>query len=958
LFINGLTMAATHKSLFQLITLLALLMWAAVSSTSLLAQPSAATPQGKPGKDYLEGRVIFKMKSAADPMAKSLNPAMAGFTAALQQINPQQVSRMFPEQQPPQKSLRSDGMAYVDLSRIFYMELPEGIGVDEAIELLISTGQVEYANHWVLPQTFFQPDDPFTGSQYYLGKTKAFDAWGVCRGDSTVVIAIIDTGIDLNHPDLKTNIAYNYNDPINGADSDNDGYIDNFHGWDLADGDNMPQYDANAHGVHVAGIAAAGTHNGTGMAGVGFNSRLLPVKISDADGRLVKSYEGIVYAADQGAKVINCSWGGAMSAGQFGQDIINYAVINRDAVVIAAAGNSNNLVRIFPASYNNVLSVAATDINDNKWINSTYNKQVDLSAPGANIFSTWPNGSYVASSGTSMAAPVVSGAAALLRSHFPGYSALQIAAQLKVTTDNIDTIPANLDYAGLMGTGRVNIYRALTETHHPFLQFVRMQHPREYYQLFNPGETFELGVEFKNLLATAENLSARLSVQSGFIEIISDVSFLGQVEHLALANNFSTPFVIKIKENIPSSREEIFTISFFNKDGVYAGQQNFSMTFNLDYVNISQGYIKTTINSKGNIGYNYPNYNQGQGLLFNNINQNISMITCAGFMAATSTSKVADNIYGAMENSFSNAFFSLENARVVANPAKGDILVKGSFNDSLAGSFRMGIKVDYRIYGFNTTPLEKILIIEYDVINHSGASMPGFYAGFFADWVIQDVRNHRAAFDAENRMGYSFSANGGSFAGVQLLSHSSIRHYAFDNQGFGGSLKITDGFTSFEKYTAMRSTRDNAGFFDKDNDISTLVSAGPFNFAAQDTIKIAFALVAGDHLNDLKANAQLASLIYSGKFSSSDDLNNNKLLKLIAHPNPSSGFLNIRFDAGHANGAEIIIYDMQAKEIYRHRLSGGPMVKHTIDITQWKNGMYIVQVKTAETVESLRVIKQ
>lgn len=949
-------MAAKHKSLIRLIIPVVLLLWAATFPTALMS--SSATPYGIPGKDYLEGRVIFKMKSTADPMAKSLSPEMAGFTAALQQINPQQVSRMFPQQRPPQKSMRSDGMAFVDLSRIYSMELPAGVSVDEAIKMLISSGQVEYAQPWVIPQTFFEPDDPFIGSQYYLEKTKAFDAWGLCRGDSTVVIAIIDTGIDLNHPDLKDNLAYNYNDPINGADSDNDGYIDNFHGWDLAEGDNTPQYDVNAHGVHVAGIAAAGTHNGTGMAGVGFVSRLLPIKVSDADGRLVKSYEGIVYAADQGAKVINCSWGGAMSAGQFGQDIINYAVINRDAIVIAAAGNSNNLVRIFPASYDNVLSVAATDINDNKWSGSTYNKQVDLSAPGANIFSTWPNGSYIASNGTSMAAPVVSGAAALLRSYFPDYSALQIAAQLKVTTDNIDTIPANLEYAGLMGTGRLNIYRALTETHHPFLQFVRMQHPTEHYQLFNPGETFELGVEFKNLLASAENLMAKISVNSEFIEIIADNSSLGHVAHNALANNFSTPFVIKIKENIPSSHEEIFTISFFDKDGVYAGQENFSMTFNLDYVNISEGYIKTTINSKGNIGYNYPNYNQGQGLLFDNVNQNISMITSAGFMAATSTSKVADNIYGAIENSFSNAFFSLENARIVANPAKGDVLIKGSFNDSLAGSFRMGIKVDYRIYGFNTSPLEKILILEYDILNQSGAPLPGFYAGFFADWVIQDVRNHRAAFDAENKMGYSFSANGGSFAGLQLLSHTNIRHYAFDNQGFGGSLKINDGFTSFEKYTAMRSTRDNAGFFDKDNDISTLISAGPFNFGVQDTIRIAFSLVAGDHLNDLRANAQLATLIYSGKFTSSPNVITEKLMKLRVHPNPSSGLLKIEFDAGLVADAEIIIYDLQAREIYRHQIADGHKVSHTTDISHWKKGVYIVQVKTVDKVESLRVVKQ
>jgi len=917
-------------------------------------------PEGISSEDYVKGKIIFKVKEELNHFIKGNKIESDVFELTLKKIEAQQTRKIFPNHLPPAKSHHLNGQPYSDLSRIFQTDVPAGFSLEKAINELYQTGMVEYAQPWYIPQPLYEPDDPFIESQYYLNNIKAYDAWEIEQGDTTIVIAITDTGIDLLHPDLVNNIAYNYDDPINGTDTDNDGYPDNFQGWDIAENNNDPQWDVNAHGVHVAGIAGAQANNGTGMAGVGFNSKILPIKISDPDGRLVRAYEGIVYAADKGAQVINCSWGGAMSPGQFGQDIINYAVLNRDAVVIAAAGNSNNSVRIYPASYINAMSVAATNIDDHKWDGSSYGKLVDLSAPGAGIFSTWPNGSYVASNGTSMAAPVVAGAAALLRAHFPEYNALQIAAQLKVTTDIIDTIPENEDYAGLMGTGRLNIYRALTETHHPYLLFTGLEHSMEHYQLFNPGESFELGAEFFNLLATAENMSAVLSTQSNHIEILQDEAVMGEIQHNQAANNFSNPFIVKLLEDIPASHEATFTISFFNELGIYAGEQNFNMTFNLDYVDFETDILSTTINSRGNIGYNYPNFNQGVGFLYSGTNQNRTLLDAAGFVAGISTSAVVDNIYGPMEDSFTNSFGSVENARMVANSDLGDILIKGSFNDSVAGEKKIGLKVDYRIYAFNDAPLNKFIILEYDIINTSDESKPGFYAGFYADWVIQDVRNHRASFDPDNNMGYAFSANGGSFTGVSLLSHSQTRHYAFDNQGFGGSLKINDGFTSFEKYTAMKSTRENAGFFDIDNDISSLISTGPFNLQQQDTLKVAFAILAGDHLNDLQNSARLASLIYNGDFLSTQDGRNPAFIpNLKSYPNPFTNELSARFLQHSPGKAEIYVYDISGRQIYHHLENNSAVgeINHTINTSVWKNGTYIIQIVTPDYSQSFKAIK-
>jgi serine protease len=922
--------------------------------------PVFSMPENITVDDFYPGHIIFKLKEEARQWSKSDEITLELFQDLLKELKAEDTRKIFPGHTPPLKSIHYSGQPYADLSLIYQTGIPETESLEYAINRLYATGLVEYAQPRYLPHLLYQPNDPFIGSQYYLNTIKAFDAWAIEQGDTNMVIAILDTGIDLFHPDLINDIAYNYDDPINGEDSDNDGYVDNFYGWDLGENDNFPQYNVNAHGVHVAGIAGASTDNGTGMAGVGFKSRMLPIKISDADGRLVRAYEGIVYAADQGAQIINCSWGGAISPGQFGQDIINYAVLNKDAVVIAAAGNSNNQVRIYPASFANSMSVAATNSQDIKWDGSSFGNLVDISAPGAGIFSTWTNGSYISSSGTSMAAPVVAGAAAILRSHFPEYSALQIAAQLKVSTDIIDTLPQNLPYQGLLGTGRLNLYRALTEDHHPYIMLSQFEYPAEYYQLFNPGETFALGAQFRNLLATASNITAVISTTSGHIEILSDQAVLGTIQHMETADNFDEPFILRIKETMPPSQEVNFTISFFTQEGAFAGRQNFSITFNLDYINVHANQIQTTINSKGNIGYNYPNYNQGLGFLYSNANQSRTLIKCAGFVAGISTAKVVDNIWGPVENSFSNRFYPHENARISDDPPMGDLHISGVFSDTLAEMSKVGIRVYYDIYAFSQSPLDKFLILEYSIVNTSGVNLPGFYAGFFADWTLQDIRNHRASFDPENQMGYAFSANGGNFTGIQLLSHNNLFHYAFDNQGFGGSIRINNGFTSFDKYTAMRSNRNSAGFFDKDNDISTLVSTGPFIIQPNDTLHVAFALLAGDHINDLKASAQLAALIYSGEdpLSNSDPFHDNFQLK--AFPSPADELINVSYATGSPGPVEIRIYDMKAQLQYYEKTDYLPTGRHTntINTSQWPAGTYIFQLIHENEVQSLKFSKK
>ncbi|MFW5757421.1 MAG: S8/S53 family peptidase [Bacteroidota bacterium] len=920
-------------------------------------RPYFTMPSQSDSNQFEEDKVIFKMKSSWGEYCKANEISLDRFKNFQKTLGVHSVQKMFPRHAPPLKQKHSSGQDYADLSNIYTMQVPDSVSLERAINDLYATGLVEYAQLYVVPENLYVPDDPFADSQYYLENIQAYEAWDIQQGDTSIVIAITDTGIDLLHPDLVGSIAYNYDDPINGEDSDNDGYVDNFHGWDTGENDNDPQYDENAHGVHVSGAAAATPDIGTGIAGVGFSSRLLPVKISDADGRLVGSYQGIVYAADQGADVINCSWGSTLSPGQFGQDIINYAVLNRNAVVVCATGNSDNELKLYPASYKNSLSVAATDVNDVKWSGSSYGSSVDLSAPGANVYSTWPNGSYIPGNGTSFAAPQVAGAAALLKAQFPDYNALQIMAQLKVTTDNIDTIPDNQPYTGLMGTGRLNVYKALSDTTKPYLLLTQLEHSEDYYQQFNPGESFELGAEFLNLLAPSQNLNAVLSSKSDFVDIVSQNSFLGEFDHLQSSNNFSDPFMIAISDSMPPSQEVEFTISFYTHEGQFAGRQNFSITFNLDYVDLITERISTTVNSKGNLGYNYPDFNQGLGFIVENANQNRSMLSCAGFVAGNSASAVVDNIYGAMEDSFSNLFVPSENARMKEDTGLGDSRVAGSFNDSLAESKRLGIHVDYNVFSFDSEYLSNFLILEYKVVNGSEDNIPGFYAGFFADWQLQDVKNHRAAFHQELNMGYAFSATGGDFTALQLINHDNINHYAFDNQGYGGSLRIDNGFTSFEKYTAMKSSRDNAGFFDVDNDISTLISAGPFNFLKGDTLTFAFALIAGANINEIENSAINARQIYNGEFLN-DQIRTASDTKIRVFPNPAvDKVIHISMGDQIHNPLKIQIFDMNGK-LHHHQYLNTYQTEESLfslRLDGLPSGFYILKIESEKGVVNKKI---
>jgi len=305
---------------------------------------------------------------------------------------------------------------------VFILEVPENQMEEKISELrnLSGVGLVEPDYPVQALDTF--PNDPSFPSQYGLTAIRAPQGWDISTGSASVTIAILDSGVDLTHLDLAGKILQ---------------------GYDFVNNDNVP-FDDYGHGTHVTGIAAALGNNGLGVAGVSWGARILPVKVLDGSGNGTFSgvAAGIIWATDQGAQIINMSLGGT-GFSQILQDAVSYAD-SRGVLMIAASGNSGSNFVFYPAHFSQVMAVAATDASNQRTSFSNYGAEVEIAAPGVNIISLWPGG-YNTLSGTSMAAPYVSGLAAVLF----GYenNAATIRNDLKASA--LDIPPAGFDiYTG------------------------------------------------------------------------------------------------------------------------------------------------------------------------------------------------------------------------------------------------------------------------------------------------------------------------------------------------------------------------------------------------------------------------------------------------------------------------------------------------------------------------------
>lgn len=878
--------------------------FASVSRVVLTNSPavsaSAVPRKTRQNSRYLPGAVIVKLRETSGSLSKS-SFGVGALDQFVQRYGTQSVSRVFPDGRSPLEA------GNVDLARFYVVRYSSPVDAFTAAEEISQQPGVEYAEPWfvyaVNDEKVFTPNDPSLNKQWSLRRIHADAAWDISQGDTSVVLAIVDTGVQTDHPDLAANIWHNpgetgtdaqgHDKRFNNIDDDNDGKVDDWQGWDFVggdftnpagDNDPSPKGSNTSHGTHVSGIASAVTDNSIGIAGVGVRCRILPVKASgDNDFRgpegtalIQAGYEGIVYAAQMGANVINCSWGGA-GYSTFEQDMVNYTS-GLGALIVAAAGNGGYSADpqvparpeepIYPASYDNVFSVAATDSADRRTYYTSYGVNVDASAPGGiptgtgdfglGIYSTLYPSTYEVEAGTSQASPHVTGLAGLVKARFPSFNGQQIAEQIRMNCDDISS--QNPGFDGKLGAGRINAYRALADSMSPGIRMTALAVSDSAGGNNNgspePDETIDLVGTFVNYLRPT-TAAAQLAISSADtnVQILSGSFTIGAVPTLGTASNYGTPFRFHINPHVPIATTALFKLSIID---VNAAQiiQYFTVFLYPSYATHNVNNVLTTLTNNGNIGfYDFPSNQRGVGFIYNGVNQ----LYEAGLMVGYSSTRLVDvvrNEAGEQDQDFvSPQVYKLRTPGTVSDQDGSSV-----FTDDLApAANKLAVQIKTHSYAFAFRPNRDFVLLRYDIKNTSGSPISNLYAGIFSDWDVHSPLNSPAdtdanyfdhnmsSFDASRSLGYMwYNQTGSTYCGVRALEGAA---------GYFPLKRDSIYPNRASKWTWLSSGQRTASGV---SDYHFVVSSGPYSLPAGATKIVAFAMVGGTDLPGLQASADAA----------------------------------------------------------------------------------------------------
>ncbi len=499
---------------------------------------------------------------------------------------------------------------------LYKITIKDNKRIEQALDTIRKDENVLWADFVTINYLKYTPNDELYNQLWYITKTETDQVWDFVRDTSDILVAITDSGIKWNHPDLKENIWINPEEAVganinwdngtftgNGSDDDYNGKTDDLMGWDFFSNDNNPMQNwvNNYHGTHVAGCASAEGDNGIGTVGPAFNARLLNCKgasnSSDSNG-ISAGYQQITYAADMGADIINASWGGEAYNLNYANTYINYAH-NYGSFVVVAAGNANQIhgngYIDAPADCPNAFCVAATAQNDTKADFSDYGEPIDISAPGVGIYSSIiDNDGWGSAQGTSMASPVVAGIAALVKAVHPELTPTTLRQRIEATADYIDDI--NAGYEGLLGAGRINAYTAVLYDLVPKITVVDQELTEiegDNDGVPNPGETISLKVKLTNhqdlstgiSWANSTNTNITLRCDYPGVVIVDSTATVGNIIAGTFVWNDDAPFSFTTTSDITTSPIEftIFVESNQDQQIPYFKEISFPITLSLTY---------------------------------------------------------------------------------------------------------------------------------------------------------------------------------------------------------------------------------------------------------------------------------------------------------------------------------------------------------------------------------------
>ncbi|MFA7289926.1 MAG: S8 family serine peptidase [Melioribacteraceae bacterium] len=868
---------------------------------------------------YLSGKLIVKLKEGN---SKEILPSLKSFG-----IN--EIKNKFTEQ--TSALLKGENI----FSRVYEADLDNNIDPIDASKKLRKIKEIEYAEPHYVYRITYDPNDSLynQAKQEQLKRVFAPQAWEITKGDTNVVIGIVDTGVEWSHPDLAANIKINRKEiPNNVIDDDNNGFIDDYRGWDFGGLNNSPDNDpredysaANGyHGTHVAGIASAVSDNFIGIASLGFNSKILCVKASSDSRRdmhgypfILYGFEGIKYAADNGAKVINCSWGG-YSSSVYELEIINYA-ISKGALVVAANGNEGKLDAFYPASYPGVLAVG--------WLQSTsdvistaanYGKTVDVFAPGSSILSTWsysgPTGEYYRSiGGSSMSSPLTAGLAALVFSKFPNYTALQTAEQIRVNADNIDLSNQGKEF--LMGRGRINAYNAVSNENSISVRGgdFAVINDTDGDGVPERNEQFYLTGIFTNYLKDVSGMQIKFETENNDIiirqPIVSGINLVSG-QSLSLGDGL----LMELLNNAPY--DDVIKIKITYTAPGYSDFQWINFKVNYSWENLTKGKLNLTVTSKGVIGFNdFPDNKAGIGLKYFSED---NVLFEGALIYGVNNTKLMDA--ARVENTQSTDFNVISSLKVNENNESTLEEAVAEFNDDGGGNNKLGIKTTSHYYSFSNPDLEDVIILRYDLTNESNAPIQGLDVGLFMDFDIpeSDYGNDMAIWDALDYFAYSYDVNGlanGRYYAVAPIMHlpsfASYGYYGIDNSLSQGDVTLTDAFTKDEKWLTISSK--DANTYIGPTDISFVVSSMGYDIPVGETIHPAFLITYGDNSLTIRNKVKAVRTYYNNILSGVEDSEENQIPVEYAlyqnYPNPFNPTTTIYYSIPKGGNVKLEIYN-------------------------------------------------
>ncbi len=545
------------------------------------AQPTLTDSKGRPL--YEPGVVTVKLKSGSAQVAAKALPLRFGISSLDAISDALDVQRVEPMFRSRLSKARPD---LPDISRIYRVSLADGIEVRLAVMLFDSDPSVEYAEPIPFHYLHETPNDPLYNIQWFLDSIEAEGAWDVHKGENgseVVVVGISDTGVAWRHEDLVDNIFQNLGedadgdgkvieasgdswifdpDDVNGFDDDGNGYPDDFVGWNFFNDDEQEDNDPDdpdSHGTHVAGLAAGRTNNGVGISSISWNVRILATSASNSESEGIdRGYSCIVYLAENGADVINMSWGSDTTS-QAAQDVMDYAT-GLGSLLVSSAGNDSVADPHYPSALLGVVSVASVGKSDRLATYSNYGLSVDVTSPGGaginGMRSTTPPNNYGNKEGTSMASPVAAGVFALVKSFHPSWTNDEIIEQVLGTADSVDDL--NVSKVGLIGEGRINAFRALTDQPTTGVPELRLEALEIEVVDDNgdgsleAGEGAELVVTLRNYSHIASSQAVTLTLQSDspYVEIIDGTVITGATKDMKAV--LPSTFSIQVVPEAPS----------------------------------------------------------------------------------------------------------------------------------------------------------------------------------------------------------------------------------------------------------------------------------------------------------------------------------------------------------------------------------------------------------------------